>query len=63
VEFWDITNLQDWAACESVQRGVSSPHFRPGPLANNEDAVYEWVSLIARAYRDPAAELGPTLGG
>ena len=26
VEFWDITNRQDWAACESVQRGLASPH-------------------------------------
>ena len=26
VEFWDITNRQDWHACESVQRGLSSPH-------------------------------------
>lgn len=58
VEFWDITNRQDWAACESVQRGVSSPHFVPGPLAPNENAVYDWVTLIARTYRDPAAELG-----
>ena len=33
VEFWDITNRQDWAACESVQRGLASPHFRPGPFA------------------------------
>jgi Rieske 2Fe-2S family protein len=59
VDFWDVTNRQDWAACESVQRGVSSPHFRPGPLAPNEDAVYAWVSMVARAYRDPLAELGP----
>jgi Rieske 2Fe-2S family protein len=50
VEFWDLTNRQDWAACESVQRGVSSPHFRPGPLAPNEDAVYDWVTMVARAY-------------
>jgi Rieske 2Fe-2S family protein len=52
VEFWDRTNRQDWAACESVQRGVSSPHYRPGPLAPNEDAVYDWITLIARAYRE-----------
>ncbi len=58
VDFWDLTNRQDWAACESVQRGVASPHFRPGPLAPNENAVYDWVSMLARAYRDPAAELG-----
>ena len=29
VEFWDITNRQDWAACESVQRGLSSPALPP----------------------------------
>ena len=58
VGFWDLTNRQDWAACESVQRGVSSPHFRPGPLAPNENAIYDWVTMLARAYRDPAAELG-----
>jgi Rieske 2Fe-2S family protein len=58
VDFWDRTNRQDWAACESVQRGVSSPHFRPGPLAPNENAIYDWVTLLARAYRDPSAELG-----
>ena len=50
VDFWDLTNRQDWAACESVQRGVGSPHFRPGPLAPNEDAVYRWTTLIGRAY-------------
>jgi Rieske 2Fe-2S family protein len=50
VEFWDRTNRQDWAACESVQRGMASPHFQPGPLAPAEDAVYHVVTMIARAY-------------
>lgn len=49
-EFWDRTNRQDWAACESVQRGLNSPHFRPGPFAPNEDAVHQWVTLIGNAY-------------
>jgi glycine betaine catabolism A len=57
VKFWDVTNREDWSACESVQRGLSSPHFIPGPLAPNEDAVYQWVSLIARTYQDPVAGL------
>ena len=39
-------------ACESVQRGLASPHFRPGPFAPNEDAVHELVTTIARGYRD-----------
>jgi Rieske 2Fe-2S family protein len=50
VEFWDLTNRQDWGACESVQRGLSSPHARPGPLAPEEEGVYQFVSRVARAY-------------
>jgi len=33
-----------------VQRGMTSPHFQPGPLAPAEDAVYHVVTMIARAY-------------
>jgi Rieske 2Fe-2S family protein len=51
VDFWDITNRQDWAACESVQRGLASPHFAPGPFAPNEDAVAQLVGVIGRAYQ------------
>jgi Rieske 2Fe-2S family protein len=50
VEFWDLTNRQDWSACESVQRGLASPHFRPGPFAPNEDAVQQFVAMIGGAY-------------
>jgi Rieske 2Fe-2S family protein len=50
-EFWDRTNRQDWAACESVQRGLASPHFRPGPFAPAEDAVHQWVRLVGRTYQ------------
>jgi phenylpropionate dioxygenase-like ring-hydroxylating dioxygenase large terminal subunit len=51
VEFWDLTNRQDWAACESVQRGLTSPQARPGPLAPEEDGVYQFVTRVARSYR------------
>jgi phenylpropionate dioxygenase-like ring-hydroxylating dioxygenase large terminal subunit len=50
VEFWDITNQQDWGACESVQRGLSSAHAEAGPLSPDEDAVYQFVTRIARGY-------------
>lgn len=56
VDFWDLTNRQDWAACESVQRGLSSPHSRPGPLAPEEAGVYDFVTRVARAYAGSGTE-------
>ena len=51
VDFWDLTNRQDWAACEGVQRGVTSRGYRPGPLSPwHESAVYQAVAVVARAY-------------
>jgi len=57
VDFWDLTNGQDWKACELVQRGLTSPHFKPGPLAPNEDAVHRWVQMVARGYLGIAAHI------
>ena len=50
VDFWDLTNRQDWSACESVQRGLRSPFAAPGPLSPDEDAVYSFVTTVARGY-------------
>jgi Rieske 2Fe-2S family protein len=50
VDFWDLTNRQDWGACESVQRGIKAPTFTPGPLAPEEDGVYHFVQLMAKKY-------------
>ena len=50
VEFWDVTNQQDWRAVESVQRGISSRGYLPGTLASSEDAVYQFVTRVARGY-------------
>ena len=59
VEFWDVTNKQDWHACESVQRGVSSIGFRQGPISAREGAVYRLLTQIAHGYLtgrvDPSA--------
>ena len=37
VEFWDLVNRQDWAVCESVQRGMTSRSYRHGWFAPMED--------------------------
>jgi len=40
VEFWDVTNRQDWGLCERVQHGAQSRGFRPGPYQPSEDCVH-----------------------
>jgi glycine betaine catabolism A len=57
-EFWDLVNRQDWAAVESVQRGIDSPRFVPGVFVEREDAVYHFATMVAAAYLDrPLARL------
>ncbi|MEI7859560.1 MAG: aromatic ring-hydroxylating dioxygenase subunit alpha [Acidimicrobiales bacterium] len=51
VNFWDLTNQQDWEACSSVHRGLSSPHAVPGMLSTEEEAVYDFVTMVARGYK------------
>ena len=36
-ELWDLVNRQDWAICESVQRGMSSRAYTHGWFAPMED--------------------------
>lgn len=45
VTFWDITNRQDWAICESVQRGIAARPHAHGYYAPMED-----LSLDIRRY-------------
>jgi Rieske 2Fe-2S family protein len=51
VDLWDLTNRQDWTACEGVQRGATSPRFRAGPLGPWEGSLHQFLSMLADAYR------------
>jgi Rieske 2Fe-2S family protein len=48
VEFWDLTNTQDWALCERVQRGAASRGYRPGPYAPSERCVHAFDRWYAQ---------------
>jgi glycine betaine catabolism A len=49
-DFWDITNRQDWAACEAVQRGVAGPGYRQSPFSSQELVVHLSMAMVARGY-------------
>ena len=46
VEFWDLTNRQDWHVCELSQAGISSRAYTPGPYSNREDLLYAFDRMI-----------------
>jgi Rieske 2Fe-2S family protein len=50
VEFWDLTNRQDWHVCELSQAGISSRAYTPGPYSNREDLLYAFDRMIVRLH-------------
>ena len=50
VEFWDMTNRQDWHACEISQLGVKSRAYTPGPYHGWQEALLaEFDRQVAKA--------------
>jgi Rieske 2Fe-2S family protein len=39
IDFWDITNKQDWELSEMAQQGISSKGYQPGPYSNREELL------------------------
>lgn len=42
IEFWDVTNRQDWAIVERSQLGVQSRRYAPGPYSPRESIPAAW---------------------
>jgi Rieske 2Fe-2S family protein len=46
VDFWELTNRQDWELSELAQAGIASRGYQPGPYSNREEllvAFDRWV--------------------
>ncbi len=48
--FWDETNAQDRAICESQQRGIASPGYRGGCYVAVEESCHRFAAMVARSY-------------
>ena len=46
IDFWDMTNRQDWHVCELSQEGIGSRGYTPGPYSNREDLLYAFDRFI-----------------
>ena len=50
IDFWDMTNRQDWHVCELSQAGISSRAYTPGPYSNREDLLYAFDRMIVQLH-------------
>jgi len=54
VEFWDVTNREDWAICERSQQGIQSRGYMPGPYSNRETQLWEFDHFVLGRLADGA---------
>lgn len=51
IEFWDMTNRQDWHVCELSQQGIASRAYQPGPYSPRESIPAAWDREYVRAMK------------
>lgn len=54
IEFWDLTNRQDWELCANAYLGLASSAWEPGPYSELESQLAAFDRQYLRAL-DPAA--------
>ena len=52
IEFWDMTNRQDWHVCELSQQGIASRAYEPGPYSPRESIPAAWDREYLRSLKD-----------
>ena len=48
VEFWDITNREDWWIAEQSQLGINSRVYAPGPYSEREELLWSFDEIVRR---------------
>jgi Rieske 2Fe-2S family protein len=51
IEFWDMTNKQDWHVCELSLQGIASRAYQPGPYSPRESIPAAWDREFLRVMR------------
>jgi Rieske 2Fe-2S family protein len=58
IEFWDMTNRQDWHVCELSQQGIASRAYQPGPYSPRESIPAAWDREYLRALGESRSQGG-----
>ena len=57
IEFWDLTNREDWWITEQSQAGIQSRVYQPGPYSEREELLWSFDEIVRRS----AAAAGESL--
>jgi Rieske 2Fe-2S family protein len=49
VEFWDLTNKEDWWIAEQSQAGINSRAYTPGPYSEREELLWSFDEIVRRS--------------
>jgi Rieske 2Fe-2S family protein len=55
IEFWDLTNRQDWDIVEQSQLGIASRRYGPGPYSPRESVPAAWDREYLRQMSLPSS--------
>jgi Rieske 2Fe-2S family protein len=47
IEFWDLTNREDWRVSELSQLGIQSRAYTPGPYSRREELLHAFDRMVA----------------
>ena len=46
IEFWDLTNREDWWIAEQSQLGINSRLYQPGPYSEREELLWSFDAIV-----------------
>jgi Rieske 2Fe-2S family protein len=55
VQFWDLTNREDWWIAEQSQAGISSRVYEPGPYSEREELLWSFDEIVRRSAENAGA--------
>jgi Rieske 2Fe-2S family protein len=52
IDFWDLTNKEDWHICELSQQGIQSRAYKPGPYSGRETLLHAFDQMVLARERE-----------
>jgi len=49
IEFWDLTNREDWGIAERSQLGIQSRVYQPGPYSVREELLWAFDAIVRKS--------------